>query len=34
MEERAPAMGKKHVEPENYLESEVENIRGLVNRLR
>ena len=34
VEERVPEMGKKYVVPENYLESKIENIRGLVNRLR
>ena len=34
VEEKPPERGRKYVVPENYLESEVENIRRLVNRLR
>ena len=34
VEEKPLERGKKYVVPENYLESEVENRRGLVNRLR
>ena len=33
-EEKPPERGKKYVVPGNYLESEVESIRGLMNRLR
>ena len=32
VEEKSPEIEKKYVVPENHLESEVENIRGLANR--
>ena len=32
--EKVPEMGKTYVVLENYLESKIENISGLVNRLR